>query len=87
MIGAGPAGAGSTCRQRHRYQPQQHEVRDDEWGEPPGATHATSRGCYEPRLLLNAMASALDEGMSNVTNTIKAAGLWNSCLIVWSADK
>lgn len=42
---------------------------------------------YEPRLLLNAMASALDEGMSNVTHTIKAAGLWNSCLIVWSADK
>ena len=33
------------------------------------------------------MASALDEGMRNVTNTIKAAGLWSSCLIVWSADK
>ena len=42
---------------------------------------------YQPRLLLNAMASALDEGMRNVTDTIKAVGLWSSCLIVWSADK
>ena len=41
---------------------------------------------YAPRLMLNAMANALDEGMRNVTNAIKAAGLWDDCLIVWSAD-
>ena len=41
---------------------------------------------FTPRLTLNGMATALDSGMENVTNTIKAAGLWDDCLIVWSAD-
>ena len=36
--------------------------------------------------MLNAMVAALDEGMKNVTDTIKTAGLWDECLIVWSAD-
>ena len=47
--------------------------------------HAHFNDSYAPRLMLNAMVRALDEGMRNVTDTIKAAGLWSETLIVWSA--
>ena len=32
------------------------------------------------------MARALDQGMGNVTEAIRAAGLWSSTLVVFSAD-
>ena len=41
---------------------------------------------YQPRMTYNAMARALDEGMGNVTSAIRSGGLWDSSLIVWSAD-
>jgi arylsulfatase B len=38
------------------------------------------------RLTLNAMASALDSGMKNVTTTLEDLNLWSETLLVWSAD-
>lgn len=41
---------------------------------------------FQPRITYNAMARALDEGMGNVTDAIRAAGLWDATLLVFSAD-
>lgn len=40
----------------------------------------------ENRNTYNGMARCLDEGVGNVTSVLKAAGLWNSTLVIWSAD-
>ena len=41
---------------------------------------------FAPRMAYNAMARALDEGMGNVTAALKAAGLWEDTLLLFSAD-
>jgi len=34
----------------------------------------------------NAMISAVDETVHNVTRALKAAGLWDNTLLVWTTD-
>lgn len=38
------------------------------------------------RRMLGAMVSAMDEGIGNITDALKLAGLWSSTLLVWIAD-
>lgn len=54
----------------------------DEYFYPPHAGYTD----FGPRVTYNAMARVLDEGMGNVTGAIKAQGLWDATLIVFSAD-
>ena len=51
---------------------------------PPPAS--SNNNTFGPRMIYNAMARALDDGMKNVTDAIKAAGLWPETLVVFSAD-
>ena len=40
----------------------------------------------ECRRIYNGMASAVDEGVSNITAALKSSGLWQTTLLVWSSD-
>ena len=41
---------------------------------------------FYPRQMYNAMARALDEGMRNITDELKSAGLYEESLILFSAE-
>ena len=41
---------------------------------------------FKARMTYNCMARILDEGVGNVTRTLKSNGLWNETLMFFSAD-